>query len=125
MMLSIAPAGAARNISVPTSAYRRLSAISTKPRSLSSPSAMAFRFLIAVDGVVRGKKVGCAWRLRAGSDARRRHLCRSVPDRSLCGRHDGFAKGWTALAAFMRACLKVLGTEIIHGEVNRETAVAA
>jgi protease I len=35
------------------------------------------------------------------------------------------AKGWTALAAFMRECLKVLGTEIIHGEVNREAAVAA
>jgi len=25
------------------------------------------------------------------------------------------AKGWTALAAFMRECLKVLGTEIRHG----------
>jgi protease I len=24
------------------------------------------------------------------------------------------AKGWTALAAFMRECLKVLGTEIHH-----------
>ena len=35
------------------------------------------------------------------------------------------AKGWTALAAFMRECLKVLGTGIIHGEVNREAAVVA
>jgi len=26
------------------------------------------------------------------------------------------AKGWTALAAFMRECLKVLGTEIRHPE---------
>ena len=25
------------------------------------------------------------------------------------------AKGWTGLAAFMRECLKVLGTEIRHG----------
>jgi protease I len=25
------------------------------------------------------------------------------------------AKGWTALAAFIRECLKVLGTEIHHG----------
>ena len=24
------------------------------------------------------------------------------------------AKGWTALAAFIRECLKVLGTEILH-----------
>ena len=28
------------------------------------------------------------------------------------------AKGWTGLAAFMRECLKVLGTEIHHGEVK-------
>ena len=28
------------------------------------------------------------------------------------------AKGWTALAAFMRECLKVLGTEIRHGEAT-------
>ena len=51
---------------------------------------------------------------------------------SICPRPEAYvdgtivsAKGWTALAASMRACLKVLGTEIIHGEVNRETAVAA
>jgi protease I len=25
------------------------------------------------------------------------------------------AKGWTALAAFMRECLRVLGTEVSHG----------
>ncbi len=25
------------------------------------------------------------------------------------------AKGWTGLAAFMRECLKVLGTRITHG----------
>ena len=34
------------------------------------------------------------------------------------------AKGWTALAAFMRDCLKVLGTEIRHAEAPR-TATAA
>ncbi len=27
------------------------------------------------------------------------------------------AKGWPGLAAFMRECLKVLGTEIRHGEM--------
>jgi protease I len=34
-------------------------------------------------------------------------------------RDDGMvsAKGWTALAAFIRECLKVLGTEIHHGEL--------
>ena len=48
--------------------------------------------LIAVDGVVRGKKVG-AWGLRAGSHACRRHLYRFVADRSLCRWHHGFGQG--------------------------------
>ena len=83
------------------------------------------QILIAVDGVVRGKKVGA--------------LAACEPEVTLAGGTyvdlspteayvDGTmvsAKGWTALAAFMRECLKVLGTEIIHGEVNREAAVAA
>ena len=83
------------------------------------------QILIAVDGVVRGKKVGA--------------LAACEPEVTLAGGTyvdlspteayvDGTmvsAKGWTALAAFMRECLKVLGTEIIHGEVGRETAVAA
>jgi protease I len=32
------------------------------------------------------------------------------------------AKGWTGLAAFMRECLKVLGTEIRHGETLQAAA---
>ncbi len=36
------------------------------------------------------------------------------------------AKGWPGLAAFMQACLKVLGTEIRHGEaLQRDTTRAA
>ena len=34
------------------------------------------------------------------------------------------AKGWTALAAFMRECLKVLGTEIRHGPSTPEATPA-
>jgi protease I len=34
------------------------------------------------------------------------------------------AKGWTGLAAFMRECLNVLGTEIHHGEVKGAKAPA-
>ena len=74
------------------------------------------QILIAVDGVVRGKSV-------AGLGA-------CEPEVTLAGgtyvdlsptdvHVDGTmvsAKGWTALAAFMRECLKVLGTEISHGE---------
>ena len=33
------------------------------------------------------------------------------------------AKGWPGLAAFMRECLKVLGTEIRHGEIATTPAV--
>jgi len=72
------------------------------------------QILIAVDGVVRGKKV-------AGLGA-------CEPEVTLAGGPfidlsptdayvDGTmvsAKGWTALAAFIRECLKVLGTEIRH-----------
>jgi protease I len=36
------------------------------------------------------------------------------------------AKGWPGLAAFMRECLKVLGTEVKHGEIlMRESSLAA
>ena len=35
------------------------------------------------------------------------------------------AKGWTGLAAFMRECLKVLGTEIRHGAVTSGEKAAA
>jgi protease I len=72
------------------------------------------QILIAVDGVVRGKSVGA--------------LGACEPEVTLAGgtyvdlsptdvHVDGTmvsAKGWTALAAFMRECLKVLGTEIRH-----------
>lgn len=72
------------------------------------------QILVAVEGVVRGKKVGA--------------LAACEPEVTLAGGTyvdlspteayvDGTmvsAKGWTALAAFMRECLKVLGTEIRH-----------
>ena len=72
------------------------------------------QILIAVEGVVRGKKVAA--------------LAACEPEVTLAGGTyidlsptdayvDGTmvsAKGWTALAAFIRECLKVLGTEIRH-----------
>ena len=72
--------------------------------------------LIAVDGVVRGKEVAA--------------LQYCEPEVTLAGGKyvdvppggahvDGklvSAKGWPGLAAFMRECLKVLGTEIRHAE---------
>jgi protease I len=77
------------------------------------------QILVAVDGVVRGKKVAA--------------LGACEPEVTLAGgtyvdlsptdvHVDGTmvsAKGWTALAAFMRECLRVLGTEIHHKDSAR------
>jgi protease I len=74
------------------------------------------QILVAVDGVVRGKTVSaldaCEPEVRLAGG--------TYVDTGATGVHvDGkmvSAKGWTALAAFMRECLKVLGTEIRHAE---------
>lgn len=72
------------------------------------------QILVAVDGVVRGKKVAA--------------LGACEPEVILAGGtyidvapHEAYvdgtmvsAKGWTGLAAFMRECMKVLGTQITH-----------
>jgi protease I len=73
------------------------------------------QILMAVDGVIRGKHVAALEycepevRLAGGTYV-------DVPPE---GAHvDGnmvSAKGWPGLAAFMRECLKVLGTRIDHG----------
>ncbi len=72
--------------------------------------------LMAVDGVIRGKRVAalqyCEPEVTAVGG-----IYVDVPP---TGAHvDGklvSAKGWPGLAAFMRECLKVLGTEIRHAE---------
>lgn len=72
------------------------------------------QILVAVDGVVRGKKVAA--------------LGACEPEVILAGGtyidvkpHEAYvdgtmvsAKGWTGLAAFMRECINVLGTRITH-----------
>ena len=76
------------------------------------------QILVAVDGVVRGKSVSaldaCEPEVRLAGG--------TYVDTGPTGVHvDGkmvSAKGWTALAAFMRECLKVLGTEIRYGEAT-------
>lgn len=82
--------------------------------------------LIAVDGVVKGKQVAalqyCEPEVRLAGG-----IYVDVP---AAGAHvDGnlvSAKGWPGLAAFMRECLKVLGTEIRHGEIlMREQTTAS
>jgi len=72
------------------------------------------QILIAVDGVVRGKKVAglgaCEPEVRlAGGTFMDISPTEAYVDGTMVS-----AKGWTALAAFIRECLKVLGTQIHH-----------
>jgi protease I len=81
--------------------------------------------LIAVDGVVRGKEVAglqyCEPEVTLAGGI--------YVDVSPTGAHvDGklvSAKGWTGLAAFIRECLKVLGTEIRHAQPAPRLKVAS
>jgi protease I len=72
------------------------------------------QILIAVDGVVRGKRVSalkyCEPEVTlAGGEYVDLGPTEAIVDGTMVS-----ASGWTALAAFMRECLKVLGTEIRH-----------
>ncbi|WP_172123003.1 MULTISPECIES: DJ-1/PfpI family protein [unclassified Devosia] len=81
------------------------------------------QILVAVDGVVRGKKVAALGAcepevILAGGT----YIDLSPTDAFVDGTMVS-AKGWTALAAFIRECLKVLGTEIRHsGDVTEKAA---
>jgi protease I len=83
------------------------------------------QILVAVDGVVKGKRVGalgaCEPEVRLAGGT----YVDLSPTEALVDGTMVSAKGWTALAAFMRECLKVLGTEIRHAETSPATATAA
>ncbi len=72
------------------------------------------QILIAVDGVVRGKRVGALAACEPEVTLAGGTYVDLTPTDSLIDGKMVSAKGWTALAAFMRDCLKVLGTEIKH-----------
>jgi len=72
------------------------------------------QILIAVDGVVRGKRVGALAACEPEVTLAGGTYVDLSPTDSLIDGTMVSAKGWTALAAFMRDCLKVLGTEIKH-----------
>ena len=82
------------------------------------------QILIAVDGVVTGKRVGalgaCEPEVRLAGGT----YVDLSPTEALVDGNMVSAKGWTALAAFMRECLKVLGTTIIHSD-NKPQSIAA
>ena len=72
------------------------------------------QILIAVDGAVRGKRVAALAACEPEVTLAGGTYVDLSPTDSLIDGTMVSAKGWTALAAFMRDCLKVLGTEIKH-----------
>jgi protease I len=74
------------------------------------------QILVAVDGVVRGKRVGALGACEPEVALAGGTYVDLSPTEALVDGTMVSAKGWTALAAFIRECLKVLGTEIRHGE---------
>jgi len=83
------------------------------------------QILVAVDGVVRGKKVAALGAcepevILAGGTYIDVKPTEAYVDGTMVS-----AKGWTGLAAFMRECLKVLGTEIRHGATVGSQKAAA
>jgi protease I len=72
------------------------------------------QILVAVDGVVRGKTVGALGAFEPEVTLAGGTYIDLSPTEAYVDGTMVSAKGWTALAAFMRECLKVLGTEIHH-----------
>lgn len=83
------------------------------------------QILIAVDGVVRGKRVGALGACEPEVTLAGGTYVDLSPTEALVDGNMVSAKGWTALAAFMRECLKVLGTEIRHSDAPAAAATRA
>ena len=81
------------------------------------------QILIAVDGVVRGKKVAALGACEPEVTLAGGTYIDLSPTEAYVDGTMVSAKGWTALAAFIRECLKVLGTEIRHsGDITEKAA---
>lgn len=72
------------------------------------------QILVAVDGVVRGKKVAALGACEPEVILAGGTYIDVKPDEAYVDGTMVSAKGWTGLAAFMRECMKVLGTQITH-----------
>ena len=83
------------------------------------------QILVAVDGVVRGKKVAALGACEPEVKLAGGTYIDVKPTEAYVDGTMVSAKGWTGLAAFMRECLKVLGTEIRHGAVVGSEKAAA
>lgn len=71
------------------------------------------QILIAVDGVVRGKRVGALGASEPEFILAGGTYVDLSPTEALVDGKMVSAKGWTALAAFIRECLNVLDTRIV------------
>lgn len=72
------------------------------------------QILVAVDGVVRGKKVAALGACEPEVILAGGTYIDVKPHEAYVDGNMVSAKGWTGLAAFMRECLNVLGTKITH-----------
>jgi protease I len=80
------------------------------------------QILVAGDGVVRGKKVAALGACEPEVTLAGGTYVDLSPTEAYVDGTMVSAKGWTALAAFIRECLKVLGTEIRHSDDINEKA---
>lgn len=80
------------------------------------------QILIAVDGVVRGREVAALQYCEPEVTLAGGKYIDVAPDGAHVDGNLVSGKGWPGLAAFMRECLTVLGTEIRHGETLRSDA---
>ncbi|PPE79738.1 protease [Kaistia algarum] len=80
------------------------------------------QILVAVDGVVRGKKVAALGACEPEVTLAGGTYIDLSPTEAYVDGTMVSAKGWTALAAFMRECLAVLGTRIVHENVAIQAA---
>ncbi|MGX9181533.1 DJ-1/PfpI family protein [Mesorhizobium sp. BHbdii] len=75
------------------------------------------QILMAVDGVLRGREVAALQYCEPEVTLAGGTYIDVAPTSAHVDGNLVSAKGWPGLAAFMRECLKVLGTEIRHGEI--------
>lgn len=83
------------------------------------------QILMAVDGVLKGRKVAalqyCEPEVRLAGGI----YVDVPPDGAFADGNLVSGKGWPGLAAFMRECLRVLGTEIVDGAILGTAPAAA
>ena len=81
--------------------------------------------LVAVPEVIAGKRVSGLFTTQPEVALTEATYVKIGPKAALRDGNLVTAEGWTALAAFIRECMAVLGTEIVHHPVGELTGMAA